>query len=411
MGLKSGMGGLGAVVRDRNAGAYLGTVVMSAFGTGAMILAAGVWVMSLTDNAGLAALVQVVMWLPTLAAPFVGTVVDRIGRHRAVLIWTMLITGALLTSLLLVNSACRLWLLFAVMFGYGLSYLFTEAAEAALLPSAVPTDLLGHVNSLRMAAQESSKLTAPLVGAGLFAAFGGGAVALLDAATFLAAALLCLLVRPVNRPIGPRAGSRVRDGLAYLRNSPLLRRLVLVASISMGLAGLSGSLTFALIDDGLGYAPAFAGVLTAAQGAGTVLYALGSGGLLRRVGPARLAALGVAMFALGALLRATGVVWLVIAGTALVGAGLPGPLIAYSTVLQSDTPPGLVARVASTASLISLAPSVLGQLLGVVLATAVDYRIPLAAVGVLALGLAARVMSAESPTRRRAMAPDGRPGS
>ncbi|SEQ98823.1 hypothetical protein [Actinokineospora terrae] len=47
---------IGGVLRNRNASLYLGAVVISSFGSGAMLLVAGVWVMTLTDNSALAAL-------------------------------------------------------------------------------------------------------------------------------------------------------------------------------------------------------------------------------------------------------------------------------------------------------------------------------------------------------------------
>ena len=58
----------------------------------------------------------------------------------------------------------------------------------------LPPERLGDANAALQTVSEGSRLIAPLIGAGLFAAVGGAAVAILDAATFAASAL-CLLGR------------------------------------------------------------------------------------------------------------------------------------------------------------------------------------------------------------------------
>lgn len=57
------------VLRDRNAALYLSGVIVSGFGNTAMMLAAGVWVKTLTGSNSLAALVGFCLWAPTIAEP------------------------------------------------------------------------------------------------------------------------------------------------------------------------------------------------------------------------------------------------------------------------------------------------------------------------------------------------------
>ncbi|GAA2977541.1 MFS transporter [Actinokineospora diospyrosa] len=377
--------GIGGVFRDRNASVYLGAVVVSSFGSGAMSLAAGVWVMTLTDNSSLAALVMVLLWAPTLAGPFIGAAIDRIGRHRAVLVGTMAGTGALMLTLVAVRSAAWLWLLFTVMFIYGIAYVAIFAAESALLPLVVPPTLLGDVNGLRMSAAESTKLIAPLVGAGLFTAWGGGAVALLDAVSFGIAALLCLLMKPVRAAPVKRERIRVRDGLRYLAEMVHLRRVVVSAGVALVLAGFASTMTFALIDEGLGLAPAFVGVLAAVQGTGSVVSGLVAGAVLRRLSPLGFAAIGLALFAIGVLLRMTSLLPLVLIGSVVGGLGLPAPLVAATTTMQLDSPPELLARITGSVQLVMYAPNALAQALGAVVVGFVDFRVSLAVVGVVGL--------------------------
>ncbi|WP_037889906.1 MFS transporter [Streptomyces viridochromogenes] len=373
---------LARVLRDRDASLYLAGVVVSGFGTSALWLASGVWVKDLTGSDGLAALCMLAMWAPTLAGPFLGTLTDR-TRRKPLLIGTNLLLAALLLTLFTVDSPDRLWLLFAVLFVYGAAGVVHDAAESALVAGAVPAPLLGDFNGLRMTATEGMKLLAPLAGAGLYAAYGGASVALLDAVTFVVATGLyaCLRVRE-SRP-EPRAGGRRKqtaEGARFLWAHPGLRPLVLAGGTTMLFAGLSGAMVYAVID-GLGRAPAYAGVLYAVQGAGSVVIGLASGPALRRLGERRFAAYGIALTAAAAGLRAIPSDPVALVCSAAIGAGLPCVLIAALTAVQRETPDALLGRTAATANSLVFTPNVVGLAAGAALVELLDVRLVSAVIG------------------------------
>ncbi|MFC4070320.1 MFS transporter [Actinoplanes subglobosus] len=371
------MAGLTRVARDRNATAYLAAVLVSSFGTSAMMLAAGIWVMSLTGSSSLAAWVGFALWAPTLAGPLLGTIVDRAPHRRQVMVATHAVMGLLLLLLLLVDDRTDVWLIFAVMLAYGVSFVVLDAAETAVLPAAISTDLLGDVNGLRMSASEGMKLAAPLIGAGLFAWLGGASVAVLDAATFLTAAALCLLIRPgtiTREPETTPWRRRVTEGARRLWEHHELRRIVLSASAAMAVAGMIGTTIFAVVDEGLHHAPAFAGVLSAVQGAGSVAGGLLAGPLQRRTRPHRFAGAAIAVFAAGLLLRTLPSLPAVALSSALIGITLPWVLITVATRVQSDIPAAYLGRVSGTVGLLTFAPGALGQATGASLLAVADYR-------------------------------------
>ena len=74
------------------------------------------------------------------------------------------------------------------MDAYGVEATLTDPAEDALFAEMLPPAIRQRVNGWRLGLQETGRLVAPLLGAGLFSLVGGGAVAVLDAATFLVAA-------------------------------------------------------------------------------------------------------------------------------------------------------------------------------------------------------------------------------
>ena len=152
--------------------------------------------------------------VPSLLAPLAGVVIDRF-RRRTVMIVTDLATAAVVLLLLLVDGREDLWLLYVVAFLYGASLVAFSSARSALLPAMVDEELLGQANGSLGTGREALRLVAPLAGAALYAGFGGPAVAILDAATFLvsAAALLALRVdepapEPHERQLHRRGGGR-----------------------------------------------------------------------------------------------------------------------------------------------------------------------------------------------------------
>jgi MFS family permease len=370
------------ILRDRNAGLYFTGLVVSAFGTSALGLAAGVWVKDLSGSNGLAALCMFAVWAPTLCGPALGTIADRV-RRKPLLIRTNLALAALLLTLFAVDSRADLWLLFTVLLVYGTIVVVQDPAESALVAAVVDRDLLGDFNGLRMTAVEGMKLVAPLTGAGLYAAFGGPAVASLDAVTFALAAGLWLFVRAhEERPRLPKGDWRAQtaEGVRELWARPGLRRLVVAGGTMMFLASLSSSTNYAIVE-ALGHAPAYTGVLYVAQGVGSVAVGLVSGPALRRLGERRFGAAGIAFAAVGVAARAVPSDPVVLAGGAAVGLGLPCVLIAAFTAVQREVPGPLLGRATATANTLLFTPNVLGLAAGAALVELADFRVVLSLVG------------------------------
>ncbi|MFE7075530.1 MFS transporter [Streptomyces sp. NPDC057620] len=376
------------VLRDRDAALYLGGVVVSGFGSSAMWLVAGIWVKDLTGSDGLAALCVFALWAPTLIGPALGTLADR-TRRRPLLVWTNLGLATLLLPLCAVGSPGTLWILFAVLLVYGAAGVVHDAAEAALVATAVDQRLLGDFNGLRMTANEGMKLIAPLAGAGLYAAYGGARVALLDAVTFVLAAGLYTLLRvhePPPRLAEDTDGWRARtvEGTRFLRGHAVLRPLVLAGGTTMLFAGVNGATVYA-VAEGLGHSPAYVGLLYVAQGAGSVAIGLAAGPLLRRLGERRFARYGIALTAVAVTARALPYDTVALGSAVAVGVGLPCVLIAALTAVQRETPDALLGRTAATAHTLLFAPNAVGLAVGAGLVELVPYQGLLVAVGVARL--------------------------
>jgi MFS family permease len=379
----------------RNAVLFVLISVLSGFGSTAMMLAAGIWVFDLTGNAGVAALAGLCVYAPSLAAPWLGALVDRLPR-RPLLITVDLLLGPVLLSLLAVRSAAMLWLIFAVLLLRGIGYVLLDAGETAILPAALPPALLGDVNGWRSSSQEGMKLLAPLAGAGLYAWHGPVPVVLMCAALPLLTATCYALLRVPARATGdpsPVPGARrtrgeIREGLASLFGNRAVRVPVLMASAAIALSGLTNAAVIERIVGGLGLPATYLGYLSTAQGAGSIAGGLLVGRLLSRYAPAGTATIGATLFAAGCLIWCLPWLPAMIAGSVVVGLGLPWTLIAGVTAVQTGTPDHLLGRVAASSTTLMFGPVALAIPLGAA-AVRLGGRPPLLLAAVLAGAVAA----------------------
>lgn len=385
----------------RNARLYLVGLAASLIGNSAMSLVAGIWVKSLTGSSALAGLVSVCIYAPSLAGPLGGMIVDRVPRLRW-LLGANLVSAVLLLPLLAVSSRQTIWIIFFVMTCYGAELILLDPAESALFAEMLPLDLRQRMNGWRLGLQETGRLVAPLLGAGLFALIGGRAVALFDAATFLVAAVMVSRIR-LERPLAPAPHPHWRTdllaGFNHIRSTPELRRTLLAGAIVMALSGLLVAAQYSLVQ-GLGEPPSFLGVLSAALGAGSVVAALTSNRLLTHIGEQWLGVIGMVDFALGNAARATGWLPAALMGSVLLGFALPWVFLAVLNLAQRLTPLSLQGRMSAAITLVMFGPQAPIQAVGSWAIQYVTYQqLYVAGAGVAVVTAIGLALSTISPTR------------
>jgi Major Facilitator Superfamily len=373
----------------RNGRLYLTGLAVSVVGDNAMSLAAGIWVKSLTGSSSEAALVSVCVYAPSLAGPLAGLVADRVRRRRF-LVWLNLVSAALMLPALAVRGPGSAWILFAVMAWYGIHLVLSDPAENALFAVMLSRELRQELNGWSLGLQETGRLVSPLFGAGLFALVGGGIVSVFDAATFvLAAAMLTRLRLTEARPVPQRRPWRADlvAGFGHIRRTPPLRRLLVAASVPMSFSAVLVAAQYSLVQ-GVGEPPSFLGVFSAGLGAGSIVASLLSGRLLRATGEQRLAIIGMADFALGNALRATGWLPFAIAGSVVLGFALPWLFLALLNLAQRSTPPDLQGRVSAAVTLVFFGPIAPLQAAGALAIRYASYRQLYVAAAAVAVGTA-----------------------
>ena len=373
------------LLQRRDVRLLLAGQTLSMFGDWAMIIVVGIWAKVLTGSNAQAGLVFFVFALASLLAPIGGLVVDRLPKRR-LMIATHLSLAAVICLLLFVHDRGDLWLLYVVTALYGLGGDFFAAARSAMLKAMLPDELLGEANGVLQSVREGLRLVAPLAGAGIYAAFGGPAVALVDAATFvLSAATLVALpfAEPATAAKEHHFLREISAGVRHIAVTRVLRDLTTGVGAALLVAGFSETIIFAITSDGLHRSPSFIGVLGTFQGIGSVLGGVTAARLMRRIGELRQAAIGLLLFGVGDALWLVPSLGVVLPAMALSGVGIVWAVVALATAYQRRSPTDMQGRVAAAANMLFSVPQTISIAAGAALITLIDYRIEIVAMAIV----------------------------
>jgi predicted MFS family arabinose efflux permease len=248
------------------------------------------------------AIMAIAFLVPSIALGSVaGVFVDRWDRRRLMVVIDLILAVAILP--LLAVDALGVWIAYVVLVVMScLEQLFTPA-EGALLPNLLENadDDLVTANALNGLNNHLSRLIGPALGGIIVATGGLVAVTLIDAASFLIAALLIWSIRsPHTKAVrhdsleheAATAWMRLlgewRDGLRVIWHQPVLRALLFFFVITFIGEGLTITLFVPWTIDALHADSAGYGALLSTQAIGGFAGAVVIGRLGSRVDPLRL---------------------------------------------------------------------------------------------------------------------------
>jgi len=426
------------LLRIRNARIFLFGNVVSTLGDSSLWFAMGIWMKELTGSSAWAGLVFFCYIAGNLFSPFGGVLADRYPR-RPLLVVANLLSAAIVLPIALVHGRGDIWIVYAVIFLYGVTGSVIKAAQTALVPALVPPDLLAEANGAQQTLNQGLQLVTPLIGAGLFTVVGGAVIAQIDAATFLVAVVSLLLLRMPPAPAAaasPMDGGRgdvaaaggapdgqgghdghgghdgqggqggqggVAAGFHFIWAEPVLRTIMLALGFSVLTVGFTESASFSVVTAGLHHSASFLGVLTTVQGVGAVLAGMAAAPLLRRVSEPVLLAMGLACLTLAMLALTAPDLVVVLAGMFVAGFTGPWLGVAGITAFQRRTPAAMMGRVFGVLNLVLTIPQAASIAIGAALITVVNYRVLLVVVAVVAAASGLFVIG-QPGMRRRTMA-------
>ncbi|MFK8906300.1 MFS transporter [Streptomyces sp. YS-3] len=363
--------------RRRNLVLWLSGVSLSLFGDCALWLVAGLWVKTLTGSDGAAGMTFLAYLAPGMIAPLLGVVVDRVRRRRLLITINLVMVPAMCLALL-AHTRDDVWLIYTVLLLSGLGSSLHAAAGSAMLPRIAGMEGVGRANAKLRTLKEASRLCAPVAGTALFTAWGATPVVVIDAATYLVAAVCVWLVtvedpKPQYERDEPLA-RQMSTGVRFMWQCLPLREAALTLVGVLAVFGLIQPTVFALVSHGLHLSVAFVGVLSTCQAVGAIAGGIVTVRLVDRLGAQRLLLWGLLLYVVGFAALIIPAPVSAIAGFVLIGGGVAPVIVGFYTQVQRLSPDAMLGRVSSVAdSLISL-PQTAFIALGSATITAVGYQ-------------------------------------
>ena len=295
----------------------------------------------ITDDPRLIALVSAFRFLPflTIGLP-AGVVIDRFDRRKiAMLAQVLRSTTVALIGLLVLTDTATIPLLAAGAFIVGVGEVMTDGGLPAVVRDVVDTQQLEDANGrLRASQTVSNNFIGPPVGAALFAV--DASLPFLGAGLLYVATIALLAALPGDfRPEQPVDDAsfllKIRQGLAYVWNHPVLRPLALAVALFSFFGQAGNAVLVVLATDRLGLSEFQFGLLITVDAVASVAMALVLGRFIRRTSHGTSMKLSVVMYASQAVLLGT-VTFLPLIVLALVFGGISDPTwnVVSATVRQ-----------------------------------------------------------------------------
>ncbi|HLH08505.1 MAG TPA: MFS transporter [Terriglobales bacterium] len=341
-------------LRHRNYRLFFGGQGISLIGTWMTRIATGWLVYRLTGSAFLLGLVSFAGQIPILVlGPFAGVWVDRLNRHRVLVITQALsmlqsfaLAGLALAHIITVNEIIVLNLFQGAINAFDM-----PARQAFVIEMVENREDLGNAIALNSSLVNAARLIGPSVAGLLIAAVGEGYCFLIDGISYMAviASLLAMVVTPhVSERLQQSVLSELREGWAYVRGfRPIWSILLLLALVS--LVGMPYTTLMPIFAGKVLHGGAHTlGFLMAATGVGALTGAVRLAARKSVLGLGRTIAFTAGAFGTGLIgFSASHQLWLSLLLLVLTGFGFMQQMASSNTILQTITEDSKRGRVMS----------------------------------------------------------------
>ncbi len=317
-----------------------------------------------------------------------GAVTDRFSARR-VMIGSNLARFALVALLaaLVLTGSVQLWMLWSIVFAFGVADGFFFPAQSAIVPRLAATEQLPAANAVVQGLDQVAQFVGPMLAGALIAAFTTGRLGLdgvglalaVDAATFVVSVVTLWIMR-VDRVPATAAGSAaraegappslvasIREGLAYMWRDPLLRTLLaLIVAVNFLAVGPLLVGIPQLVRERLGQGAGAFGLVMSSFGAGSLI-GLALGGVLPKPPPrvtGNLLLVVCAVFGLGlAVLGLARTLVAAVLPSLIMGLAVGYLMVFFFSWVQARTPQRMMGRMMSLIIFASVGLVPLSQLI------------------------------------------------
>jgi MFS family permease len=339
-------------LRHRNYRLFIAGQGTSQIGTWLSKFATSWMAWALTGSPFLVGLVTFFNNAPTpLIAPFAGVLVDRMNRHRVVIVTQMLaaLQSAALAAFAFTGTM-TVWHLIFLGAAQGVINAFDMPARQSFLREMIDDRAdLPNAIALNSSMVNAAKLIGPAIAAVLVGLVGEAWCFTIDAISYVAVIGSLFAMRITKAPAVARGGrvlADMADGFRYAMSVPLVRAVLVMLAITSVLAGAYTTLLPVIAAEHLHGGPYTLGILMSAAGLGALSGALYLASRTTVLGLGRLiglVSLGIGMIALE-LASSTAIAAILLFG---IGMCLMLQMAATNTIVQTVTPPDKLGRVMS----------------------------------------------------------------
>jgi MFS family permease len=258
---------------------------------------------------------------------------------------------AFVLATLTITGLVQIWMVLIIAVGRGIVLSFNQPARQSLISELVPREDLKNAIALNSATLNLTRVLGPTLGGVLIATVGVAGAFYLNAASFLAVLGALSLMRFPERVQRTRSGmfADLAGGLAYLRQRPTLRTLVLLALLPMVLGMPYMTMLTVFASDVLKVGGGGLGLLTACSGIGAVTGALWVAANAHRVRLGRLMFFGLVGFGATLIVFALSPwIWLSVVALIAVGAAQQIYMASNNALIQTNVEEEYRGRIVST---------------------------------------------------------------
>jgi MFS family permease len=246
------------------------------------MVANGYLAYDLTGSAAAVGFVTLGFGIPMLFLSLVGGVVaDRFSKRQILLVTQSVVgSAAVILATLVLSDVIRIWHMTLVAFMMGTAFAFNMPARQSYVAELVGRERLTNAVALNNTGMNMARVVGPSIAGALIgiAFIGIGGVYILMALMYVI--VITSIYRLPDRGVQPTTGKRrgldsLVDGLKYIRHSPVLSALMLLA-FAPTLLGMSyQALMPVFAEDVFAVGPSGLGLLMTVNGIGALVGSLG----------------------------------------------------------------------------------------------------------------------------------------
>jgi MFS family permease len=333
---------------NRNAKLFFLGLTASNIGTWVQFTAVAIIVDRLTGTTTSIGILSALQFGPMLVlGAWAGAVADRVDRRRMTIITQsgLALQAIALAVLDLTGNITIAWI-YALTFVLGVISALDNPARRGFVTELVPEDQITNAVSLNTAVMTGSRIFGPAITATLVTTTATSVLFTINAVSFAAIIVSLVLIdrsRLYPPPRLPKGGTPVRDGLRYVRETPIMLAtfvvFVIVSTFGFNYNVSLPRMAAEVWDDERWY-----GWMLAAISLGSMLGALATAGR-QHVSIRWMAGTGFLLGASGIALAWSANPWLALLISIPVGLGGAGFVASMNAVTQQECPPVMRGRI------------------------------------------------------------------